>query len=79
MTPMAIHQNLAEADAIDEYIELARIGLNFKKPDGGCLGYPSTLLLFCVIDALSNHLGFPSVNRVSRGPKARALCQVLLY
>ena len=30
---MAIHQNLAEADAIDEYIELARIGLNFKKPD----------------------------------------------
>jgi hypothetical protein len=57
---MAIHQNLADlsAAAIDEYIELARIGLRVKKPDGGCLGYPSTLLLFCVIDALSNRLGF---------------------
>ena len=45
------------AEVIEEYIELARRGLDFQKPDGGCLGYPSTLLLFCVIDSLSNHLG----------------------
>jgi hypothetical protein len=29
---------------IDEYIELARLGLSFGRPDGGCLGYPSTLI-----------------------------------
>jgi len=57
---MAIHQNPSElsAEAIGEYIELARIGLEFKKPDGGCSGIPARFLLFCVIDALSNHLGF---------------------
>ena len=57
---MAIHHNLAtlSAEAIEEYLTLAEHGLNFKKPDGGCLGYSSTLLLFCVIDAMSNHLGF---------------------
>jgi len=57
---MAAHLNSADlsAEVIDEYIELARLGLDFQKPDGGCLGYPSTLLLFCVIDALSNHLRF---------------------
>ena len=57
---MASHPNSAKpsAEAIDEYIELARLGLQFRKSDGGCLGYPSLLLMFCVIDALSNHLDF---------------------
>lgn len=45
-------------EAIDEFIALAGMGLEFQKADGGCLGYPSTLLMFCVIDALSNHLNF---------------------
>jgi len=58
---MAIQKSLPElsAAAIEEYIELARLGLQVVKPEGGCLGYPGTLLLLCVIDALSNHLGFP--------------------
>ena len=58
---MAIHANSAElsAETIDEFIEHARMGLAYKKPDGGRSGYSSTLLMFCVIDALSNHLGFP--------------------
>lgn len=58
---MAIHSNSAElsAEAIDEFIEHARMGLAYRKEDGGCLGYSSTLLMFCVIDAFSNHLGFP--------------------
>jgi hypothetical protein len=57
---MAIHENSAQlsADAVDEYIELARIGIAYRKPDAGCLGYASTLLLFCAIDAISGHLGF---------------------
>lgn len=57
---MAIHQNTVDlsVEAIDEFIALASLGLEVQKPDGGCLGYPSTLLLFCVIDALNNHLNF---------------------
>ena len=56
---MASHDDSAalSREVIDEYIELARIGLSIKKADDGCLGYPSTLLMFCIIDALSNHLG----------------------
>ncbi len=58
---MATHDNQANlsAEAISEYLLLARFGLDHRKADGGCLGYPSTLLLFCVIDALSNHMGMP--------------------
>jgi hypothetical protein len=58
---MAIHQDLASlsAEALDEYFTLAEIGLKHVKTDGGCLGYPSMLLVFCAIDALSNHLGYP--------------------
>jgi hypothetical protein len=57
---MAIHKRSSalSSEAIDEYIELARLGVHFTKPDGGCLGYPSTLLLFCVIDAMSCHLNY---------------------
>jgi hypothetical protein len=56
---MAVHENSADlsSEVIDEYIELARLGLQFEKPDKGCFGYPRVLLMFCIIDALSNHLG----------------------
>ena len=56
---MSIHQNLSQlsVSVIDEHIELARIALDARKPDGGCLGYPAFLLMLCVIDAVSNHLG----------------------
>jgi hypothetical protein len=61
MNFMAIHRNLTDlsAEAIDQYIELARLGLESENSERNCLGYPSTLLLFCVIDALSNHLDYP--------------------
>jgi hypothetical protein len=35
------------------------MGISSRKPDGGIYGYPTTLLLFCVIDAISCHLGHP--------------------
>jgi hypothetical protein len=58
---MAIHGDLAHLseEAIDEYIELARMGIIARKADRGIYGYPTTLLLFCVIDAMSCHLGLP--------------------
>ena len=58
---MPIHQNLSElsVSVIEEYIELTRIAINTTKPEGGCFGYPALLLMLCVIDAISNHLGHP--------------------
>jgi len=55
---MALHQTLSTmaVEAVDEYIKAARLSLDFRKQDGGCLGYPSTLLLFCVVNALGSYL-----------------------
>lgn len=43
-------------EAIEEYLEAIRYGLKFRKSDGGCLGYPSALLMFCLIDAFGTYL-----------------------
>jgi hypothetical protein len=58
---MAIHQNLKalSEEVIDEYLAVARHCIADRKPDGGIYGYSAVLLLFCVVDALSNHLGCP--------------------
>ena len=55
---MAVHRqlwSLAE-EAIDEYLEAVKQCLDFRKPDGGCLGYPATRLLFCILDAFGAYL-----------------------
>jgi hypothetical protein len=51
---MALHENLGQLaiEAIDEYLIASANCLKFRKKDGGCLGYPATLLLLCVINAL---------------------------
>ena len=56
---MAIHGDLKALteEVIDEYVAVANHCLNARKPDGGVYGYPAVLLLFCVVDALSSHLG----------------------
>ena len=55
---MAINTSLATmaAEAIDEYLIVSRECLNATKADGGCLGYPATLLLFCTVNALGTYL-----------------------
>ena len=56
---MAIHRSLIalSEEVLDEYLAVARHCITNPKPEGGIYGYPAVLLLFCVIDALSNHLG----------------------
>jgi hypothetical protein len=44
-------------EAIDEYLAIADYCTTARKTDGGIYGYPSVLLLFCVIDAVSNYVG----------------------
>lgn len=55
---MALHPNSAclSAEVIDEYLIAIENCLAFRKPDGGCLGYPGVLLLFCTVEVLGNYL-----------------------
>jgi hypothetical protein len=66
---MAIHQELASlsSEAIDEYIRASELCLGFRKVDGGCLGYPATLLLFCVVDAIGRYLAVDKGNKIPKG------------
>src|SRR5947209_2420992 len=55
---MAIHEHLSTMaiEAIDEYFEVARYCVEQQKPQGGIFGYPATLLLLCVVNALGTYL-----------------------
>jgi len=55
---MAIHPdaNSLTAEVIEEYLNIANLCIATKKQDGGIYGYPATLLLFCVINALGYSL-----------------------
>ena len=55
---MALHKDFATmaVEAINEYLEVAESCLNARKSDGGCLGYPAALLLFCVTNAFGVYL-----------------------
>jgi hypothetical protein len=55
---MAIHPDASSltAEAVEEYLDIAKLCITTKKQDGGIYGYPATLLLFCVIEALGNSL-----------------------
>jgi hypothetical protein len=65
---MAIHQQPAglSVEAIDEYIRASALCLDFRKPDGGCLGYPDTLLLFCVVDAIGRYLALEKMSNIPK-------------
>jgi len=43
-------------EAINEYLDIAELCIERRKPEGGCFGYPATLLLFCTIDAMGRNL-----------------------
>lgn len=43
-------------DAIDEYLKTAKWCLGERHPDKRCFGYPATLLLFCVVEAMGRSL-----------------------
>jgi hypothetical protein len=45
-------------EVIDEYLAIAEYCVRNTKVDGGIYGYPATLLMFVVIDALSMSRGF---------------------
>jgi hypothetical protein len=66
---MAIHREAAGVpiEAIDEYISASALCLSFRKGDGGCLGYPATLLLFCVVDAIGGYLALDKRNKIPKG------------
>jgi len=55
---MALQPNLAQlsAEVIDEYVTASDLCIHHRKLDGGCLGYPTVLLLFCTVEALGNYL-----------------------
>jgi len=56
--PMGQHTQPWELaqEAVEEYLAVARSCVASTKPDGGIYGYPATLLLFCVVNALGNYL-----------------------
>jgi hypothetical protein len=53
---MTIADNLKEhsAEVIEEYLTAAEWCINEKKANGGILGYPAMLLLFCATDAIGH-------------------------
>jgi hypothetical protein len=55
---MAIHtnSNSLTAEVIEEYLNIANLCIATKKQDGGIYGYPATLPLFCVINAIGSSL-----------------------
>ncbi|HKQ58299.1 MAG TPA: hypothetical protein VJY35_10575 [Candidatus Eisenbacteria bacterium] len=55
---MAIHDDELSMlrESLPEYVRLARLGIEFKKDNGGALGYPAATLLFAVVDTIGSHL-----------------------
>lgn len=58
---MAVHNDLPSMsrEAIEEYLAIADYCVTTRKPNKGVYGYPAVLLLFSVVDALSNYAGHP--------------------
>ena len=54
---MAIHANKEDliAEALMEYIQVAKSCIETDKGNGGCFGYPAAALLFICIDAIGSY------------------------
>ena len=62
---MAMHETPSSMlkESLDETLEAAKYGVDYKKTDkkwgdfatGGCLGYPSAILLFSIIDSIGSY------------------------
>jgi hypothetical protein len=78
---MAIHDNVwtLAIEGIDEFLVASKMSLDHKKADGGCLGYPATLLLLCAVNALGTYLIGDSIvidgkpQKITRGEPFRVL------
>jgi hypothetical protein len=72
---MAIHDEPAalSVEAIEEYLIAAQMCLEHRKADRGCLGYPATLLLFCIVDALGTYLAQDKSSKIPKGESFRVL------
>ena len=46
-------------EVIEEYFAVAHLCITATKANGGVYGYPAVLLLFSIVDALSNYAGYP--------------------
>jgi hypothetical protein len=70
---MALHENLGSLarETIDEYLIASQNCLSFRKPDGGCLGCPATILLFCIVNALGVCLSGDTVTIDGRSQKIK--------
>jgi hypothetical protein len=42
-------------ESLAEYLELARLGTEFKKKNGGALGYPSAVCLLSIVDTIGSY------------------------
>jgi hypothetical protein len=82
---MALHRNMASmaSEVIEEYLRASQFCLEFRNFDGGCLGYPATLLLLCVTNALGSYLTGEDVaiegkqQKITRGEPFRVLNHTL--
>lgn len=68
---MTLHKSMASmaSEVIGEYIRASQFCLEFRKLDGGCLGYPATLLLLCVTNALGSYLSGEAVTIEGKSQK----------
>jgi hypothetical protein len=66
---MAIHREVAAlpVEVVEEYLIASELCLSHRKEDGGCLGYPATLLLFCVVNAIGGYLALRRESGISQG------------
>jgi hypothetical protein len=55
---MSLHEDELSMlrESLPEYVRLARVGIEFKKENGGALGYPAATLLLAVVDIIGSHL-----------------------
>ena len=65
---MAIHTEAAtlSIEVIGEYLIASELCLDFRKENGGCLGYPAALLLFCILDAIGRYLALDKHNSIPK-------------
>ncbi|ODT44717.1 MAG: hypothetical protein ABS70_04860 [Nitrospira sp. SCN 59-13] len=54
---MALHRTTIQLlkESLPEFLHVAEYCIGFRKPDGGCLGYPGAAVLFSIADSLGSY------------------------
>jgi hypothetical protein len=61
---MALHDSTVSMlkESLPEYLKAAEFCINYRKDktyghdqEGGCLGYPGTSLMFCILDTIGSY------------------------